>query len=983
MSMSRFSLFSGISLSACAVAISSAACAQESRSFAIPAGSLDGALTAFATQADQQLLYSEVLVAGKSSAGLTGRFLPSVALERLLAGTGLSARETRPGVILLYRPELASHERGDAATLIDDVIVTGSLLRNGGDIASPLVTLNRDDLDRSGRATVADVLTDLPQNYSGSGTLGALMTGADGSGSNSALSTGVNLRGLGPDATLVLLNGRRLAGTGFRAEFADVSAIPSAAVERVDVLLDGASALYGSDAVAGVVNVILRQNYDGQESRVRLGAARGGAEDIVVSHLAGRSWGRGSALLAYEYQHSGPLNASDRPYTADADLRPFGGSDRRDLYSAPGNIVGFDTATSRYVSQWAIRPNASGTAQTATDFAAGTSNLANIAQGVDLLPEQERNSVFARVRQGLGTRLDLSADLRFSNRVYGYDNLATATIFTVTQANPYFVSPSGATQHQIAYSFSNDLGPTRMNGSSRSLGMSGGGIVDIGRGWSLDGYLALAEEKNESRLSGQINSTFLNEALGTTVDNSDTVFSPTRDGYFNPFGGGAANSRAVLDFVSSGFTERRYRSRSLSANLLADGSLWALPAGDIEIALGAQVRKETFSQNSTSLTSGTSPQDSRRPVRERTISAIFAEARIPLFGPNNARPGLQKLELSLAGRFEDYDDVGSTTNPKLGLIWSPIETLKLRASYGTSFRAPSLPQIFDAAASGPSLVPLPGGGHLLAVLLYGGNPDLDPETAETYTVGFDLQRPGGLQLSLSLFDTRFSNRIAQPIIENIAHVLTDPALAPFAHFVEPSNPADLALVESIINAQSFVQPGLFPASDYRVILDGRWVNTSTVQVRGLDLSVGYPLETRFGHFDLNASGSYLFHYLNQTTPTAAIENLVGIVGYPVDLRARVGVDWWQGPWNASLYLNHVGGYEDRVGRDIEAWNTADFQLRWEPLTSGLQGLSLSLNVQNVFASDPPFYDSPLGFGFDPGQANILGRVVSFQLIKRW
>lgn len=983
MSMSRFSLFSGISLTACVAAISTAACAQEPRAFNIPAGSLDSALTAFATQADQQLLYSEALVAGKSSAGLTGRFLPGAALERLLAGTGLASRETRPGVILLHRPGMAGLERGEEATLVDDVVVTGSLLRNGGDIASPIVTLDRDDLDRRGRATVADVLTDLPQNYSGSGTLGALMTGSDGAGSNTALSTGVNLRGLGPDATLVLVNGRRLAGTGFRAEFADVSAIPSAAVERVDVLLDGASALYGADAVAGVVNVILRQTYDGQESRVRLGAARGGAEDILVSHLAGRSWGSGSAVLSYEYQHRGPLNASDRPYTADADLRPFGGSDRRDIYSAPGNIVGFDAATSSYVSRWAIRPNASGTAQSAADFAAGASNLANIAQGVDLLPEQDRNSVFARVRQSFGDRLDLSADLRFSNRDYGYENLPTATVFTVTRANPFFVSPSGANLHQIAYSFSNDLGTTRMDGSSRSLGFSGGGVLDLGRGWSLNGYLALAEERNESRLSGQLNSTFLNEALGTTADNPNTSFSAARDGYFNPFGAGSANGRAVLDFIGSGFTERRYRSRSSSANLLLDGSLWSLPAGDIKIALGAQVRRETFAQGSTSLTSGIAPLETIRPDRERTISAVFAEAKIPLFGPDNARPGLQRLELSIAGRFEDYDDVGSTANPKLGLIWSPVEDLKLRASYGTSFRAPSLPQIFDASASGPTLVPLPGGTRLLAVLLYGGNPDLNPETAETYTLGFDLQRPSGLRLSLSLFDTRFSDRIAQPIIENIANVLTDPALAPFADFVDPTNPADLALIESIINAPSFVQPGLFPASDYRVILDGRWVNTSTVQVRGLDLSFGYPIETTFGRFDLNASGSYLFDYLNQTTPTAPKEDLVGIVGYPVDLRARIGVDWSRGPWSAGLNVNHVADYVDRAGRGIDAWNTADLQVRWEPIISALSGVSLSLNVQNLFDSDPPLNDSPLGFGFDPGQANLLGRVVSFQLIKRW
>ncbi|MBB4799642.1 outer membrane receptor protein involved in Fe transport [Brevundimonas bullata] len=242
--MRRASLLSGSILAAGLIAVSATACAQEAREFNIPAGTLRDGLNLFATQSDQQILFSGEAVDGLKTQGLRGRHAPSAALDRLLGGTGLAWSETRPGVIFLRRSDGGAVV--DRATVVDDVVVTGTLLKASGELASPVVMLDRDELDRRGRGTVADVLAELPQNYAGSGTAGALLSGADRGGSNGVVATGVNLRGLGTDATLVLINGRRMAGTGFRGEFADVSALPSAAVERVDVLLDGASALYNA-----------------------------------------------------------------------------------------------------------------------------------------------------------------------------------------------------------------------------------------------------------------------------------------------------------------------------------------------------------------------------------------------------------------------------------------------------------------------------------------------------------------------------------------------------------------------------------------------------------------------------------------------------------------------------------------------------------------------------------------------------------------
>lgn len=221
--------------------------AQAARDFNIPGGTLDAALMTYARQAGVQILYTADLVAGLRTAGLTGRHEPGAALDRLLAGSGVVWSRSRPGVIVLRRA--SSPQASVEAVELGEVLVTGSLIRGPSETASPVVSLSAAEMDRAGHGSVADALQALPQTFGGTATPTTFLTASDAGGSNTTLATGVDLRGLGPDSTLVLVNGRRLAGAGSRGEFADLSSLPNAAVERVDILLDGASALYGSDAV--------------------------------------------------------------------------------------------------------------------------------------------------------------------------------------------------------------------------------------------------------------------------------------------------------------------------------------------------------------------------------------------------------------------------------------------------------------------------------------------------------------------------------------------------------------------------------------------------------------------------------------------------------------------------------------------------------------------------------------------------------------
>lgn len=975
----RTSLFAGVAL---AVIAGPAAHAQTPAQidFAIPAGPLGPGLNAYASQAGRQLMFTSSQVAGRSTSGVTGRMDPDEALRRLLRGSGLTAVVSPSGAWTLQR--MSGEEIAETTTL-DEVVVTGTLLRGPGDTPSPVTVIRRDDLDRTGRATVADALAALPQNYAGSGTPTAALVGSDPMQSNPGLATGVNLRGLGPDSTLVLVNGRRMAGAGGRGDFADVSAVPTAAVERVDVLLDGASALYGADAVGGVVNIILRRDFDGQESRLRLGASRGGAESVVAAHTIGKTWTGGQALLSYEFERQNALGTADRDYAATGDLRPFGGTDHRTIYGTPGNIVQFNSATGAYTSTFAIRPGTGGIATSPSDFAPGQQNFGNTRAGAALVPEHDRHATYLYLRQTLGSRVELSGDLRFSQRAFETESLTPTTIATVTSANPHFVSPTGATSHSIAYSFAEDLGSVQRSGRAQSLGASLGARLFLADDWEAEAFLTYGTEQTDDRQRGMIQSTFLQEALGNTPDNAATPFSAPRDGYLNLFGSGSANTRAVLDFISSGWSHYTDESEVASANLIVQGTALRLPGGDLKIAVGGQFRTERLRNAGLTFTSGLAPNSSRAPEKDREVSAAFVELRAPLVGPDNALPGVQRLELSIAGRLEDYDDIGSTANPKVGLLWTPFDDLLVRANWGTSFRAPAMTELAERRYISATFVADPP-GQQVALFEGGGNPDLKPETADTFTIGFDYRpKDKPYRFGATWFDIVFSDQIGRPALDNLTQVLLDPNLAPFVRRIDRTVAADRDAVDALIKSPDFLLPGVLPADAFGVIVDARWLNTSAVEVRGLDLRAAYDLDVGGGGLTVEATGSWMTDYRRQITATAPTVELVDTYGFPVELRGTVSAQWVRDDLSLRGAVNHVGGYRDLRDVRVGSWTTVDLQLGWRPSGSWGEGLSVTASIRNLFDRDPPFYDAVTGIGFDAGQADPLGRTVSLQLTQRW
>jgi outer membrane receptor protein involved in Fe transport len=985
-----------------------AAPAPATVAFDLPPGSLAGALEAFAAQSHQSVIFDAGTVAGHRFAGFHGSAAPAVVLQRLLQGSALTVEQTGPKVFVLKARSIAGepslHRIAMAQpTPVDqssveptappsptvqnpspsdtppaEVVVTGTHIRGVKAIASPTVEITQDDLRRDGDATIAEGLSKLPQVFNGQSTPNTYLVGSDSQGTNASAASGVNLRGLGASATLVLMNGRRLAGTGTLGDFTDVSAIPTAAVDHVEVLLDGASAIYGSDAVGGVVNLVMKKDFEGAETSARIGEDAGGVgASGQISQTFGFRWDGGHVLLALEYQHDDPLSAASRPYTANTNLTALGGTNHDTIYSDPGNILAINAAGTAYISEYAI-PGGSGIGLTPSSFLAGQTNPENGRLGTDILPEQDRSSVYLDAQQSLGPKTTLDLEARYNLHVFQYNAGTTDTAFIVTPANPYYVSPNSAPYEIVGYA-TDVTGPERATATSLSWDVSAGLDQDLGRTWRLSAYAGFAEEDGRDFISNVWNSSNLNEALGNGPDVPAV-------GYFNPYGNGSSNSKAVLSYIDDGYAWFTDMSQISTLDIQADGTLFTIPGGSVKGAFGAQYRHERFEGSEYSFASDT-PYVQAGPAYTRDVTGVFGELQVPLVGAANALPGVQRLDLSIAGRVEHYDDVGTTTNPKLGVVWVPIHDVKVHATYGTSFRAPSLPEVHQPTSYYPTPI-AEGASTVLALEEVGGNPQLKPQTATTWTAGIDYSphEITGLRVGVSWFSIDFKNQISTPGVNILEAGLDAPAYASLVTHIDPNNPVDEALIAGLLAKAPASTSSLYPASAYSAIIDDRYVNASAVSVAGVDFNADYSFKLGANAFDVFGTGSWLYDYSERVTAAAPSQQLVSTPNYPVDFRGRLTGVWTRGPYSIAATLNYVNSYRDPVAnRTIDAWTTADLSATWTPGPSHgpLAGLVVTAAVQNLFDQDPPFYDSPNAVGYDPANANPLGRVVSLQVSKRW
>ncbi len=956
------------------------------------------ALTALADQADLQILFTSESVQGLTARALTGAMLPEAALAALLAGTPLEYVRKRHDVFVV-RSRTASEEAGAASTpgsarardgqpadaagrltrkriaadrsnaprstALGEVIVTGTHIRDVEPVGAQIISMDRSDFDKTGLATVQDVVRTLPQNFGGGATEDTLL-GLEAQ-TNSAQGTALNLRGLGAGNTLVLVNGRRLAPGGSEGAFTDISNVPLTAIERIDVLPDGASALYGSDAVGGVVNLVLRDDYDSAETEGRAGAVTAGAlDEYQFAQTFGAQWRGGSGLVALEYYERGALAADDRDL-AISDLRRFGGDNFDTREGNPGTII-VGTQT------WAIPRGQDGTALSPADLTAGTANLYDLRAGSDLHPAQQRASALVSVHQELRDGVGLFADALYAHREAQAVSPGLRAPLVVPDTNPFYVNPTGGSDPVIvAYSFLDDLGSLTEDVEIETLNAALGARAAIGNDWLVTGYAGYALEEQNANQRGTVDFAALANALA----------DPNPATAFNPFGDGSNTNGATLAAIRA-HQHLTTHSDLRSINLTVDGPLAQWTGGDLKIAVGIDRREQAF--DAANETTGATSRFVIRSEFDRHITAAFGELVVPFIGADNRRRGFERLELSVAGRYEKYSDFDGTAVPGVGFVWSPAPGLAFRATWSESFKAPNLADL-DEINNGSVIAvlsdPQSPGGSAPMLVWFGKNADLQEGTATSWTLGLELisRALDGLSVGLTYFDIDFNGRVQE--IASAFPDITDPRVAPFVN----RNPTPEQRATICSRSEFFGNPADCLAAPIAGIADFRIQNIAISRTRGMDMLGKFEFANSLGDFSLGLNATWLFEFSQAVARSSPVLDLLDTQNNPLELHVRSSLSWSRLGFGSTMTLNYADSYHDVASdpnRRVGSWTTFDWRLGYEWDEEGwLGGSEVSISVQNLFDRDPPFLNNGLGIGYDQENADLIGRFIRLHFRKSW
>jgi iron complex outermembrane recepter protein len=945
--------------------------------FSIPAGDATNTVQSFLLQSNLVGLYGTEALTGITTNPVYGNFDAEEALTIMLKGTPLrfaiegssltlelskaqeSGSAEPSGVAKATTlaqtagPEEPEHFRDRPLAEPEQVVITGTLIRGVIDVMSPLEVIAKRDLSKTPYATVQDAVQALVSN---SGSSIGEDSGASG---NFLRGSTANLRGIGYGATLVLVNGRRQPYSGIQGDYVDLSNIPVGAVDRIEVLPDGASALYGSDAIAGVVNIIMKSDFQGGETQLRGGTAAGGASEKLFSQTFGTDWETGNFLASYQFLSRSDLAASDRVYSANSDKREFGGDDFRSFFSSPGNILDPRTGQPAY-----------GITESG-EIVAGAINLQNRIGHASLLPKRQSHNLYLSGAQQLGERVEFFGEARLGVRDVESNGISSGQVLQVPRSNPFLITPyPTAPTTFIAYNFINDLGPFHIDAGARSYTATAGATVDIGDSWKLTASVSSGAEKMDYRALNGADPGKVNAALA----------DPDPATAFNPFGPTNPETLAGIRMDQA----ETARSALTSGNLVADGTLTSWYAGDIRLAVGGEWRKEQLLRTVLGARTGNF---------DREVESAFAELSVPLVGDPEQPRATPRLELSLASRYERYSDFGTTWNPKIGIRWAPWDSMKFRASWGTSFKAP---QLFDrnyfrrnTATLAFAQDPKSPTRSTLALVAAGSNPDLSEETASTWTAGLDIVPSWlpDLQLSMTYYSIEYQDRIIVPGPSPSTRILLEEDVWQDVITRSPS-PAQIAeICDSGFYDGDVAQCKSAPVG---AVVDLRVRNLAATTVRGVDLKIDQVFRSSLGSFQLGLNGNYALDFQQQVTPRSPVVDVLDTVSNPVAFRARATADWYQRAWGrpgfgVNLTLDHIRGYQDVTAtsvREVGGFNSVDVRLSYRTAPDGYLGdVEFALNGANVLDRSPPFINREQGY--DLVNSDPYGRVISFSLQKTW
>lgn len=869
---------------------------------------------------------------------------------------------------------------------VEKIEVTGSnIKRIEGETALPVTVIKKEDIEKTGITTTAQLLDRLQVNS------GAVYNVSQGVGDSAKPGfAGASLRGLGPNNTLILLNGRRIANYAFDGAAVDVNSIPLAAVDRIEILKDGASAVYGTDAIGGVINFIMRTDFRGIEgSYYKTNVDRGGGDTdkyTVTVGFGDLNKQRFNILATFDKEENESIKAKSRSFAATA-VRPDLGIAQTSGNTIPAAII-FDANG----GQGNLNPLAASGCkpEIGSLYLGGVQCRYDFTSRLEIFPPVERKSAVVKAVFQATDALQLFGEYIFVENKARYASSETPVNDFV--GNGPFIYPAGGRYYPAPflrpngtlYTPSGDLGiawrgqdgglRTNLSKSEASRFVVGAKGT-IGR-WDYEGAYNKSESKvTDTYVDGWFRESLLNAAIRTGNIN---VFSVTGQ---DAAGAALLQSAKILEDV------RRSKGEVQAFDLKGSTELMQLAAGPMAIAIGLESRKEKFNDNPLSVLSsgdvlgggGNLPVTSAN----RRVSAVFGEMNLPL---------AKDLEAVFAIRSDRYSDFGSSTNPKVSLRWQPSKEVLVRSSFNTGFRAPSLPDLFqprffsNTAGVHDDPIRCPGGTALGAFVndglecgaqfqnQLGGVNTLQPEKSRQATIGVLLEPGQNLTFGADMFWIRRTNSLQS---------LSDTTVFDFYGVNDPLNAGGF-FVRNVRNATGGCvgdnptnpTPANIPCSiNYAVQVQQ---NVGTYTLTGIDITSAINFAMGgLGKGKLTLDGTYISRYEYQFAKDGQFTSNVGRFtsenGAVARWRHTLAFNWNKGPWGATVSQNFVQGYRDQGNaRDVGNVETYDMQGTW----SGIKGLQLVLGVRNLFDRDPPAsgQDQSFQIGYDPRYGDPFGRV---------
>ena len=971
---------------ACSAAL--AAQAQGGR-IDIPAGDLASALDAYASQSGTQLVYRADQLKGARSAGLKGQAASPQALDALLKGSGFHAQRDDSGAVLVVpqatpaqaapaaapRPRAAQSPAPQAATEtqvtdLQTVQVTGSRIpRAQVEGPAPITLVTAEDIRAAGFTSVPDVLQSLTQNGG--------ETQSQQSAGGADFSPGaqqVDLRGLGPNHTLVLVNGRRIADFplpfGGRSNFTDISSIPLGMIDRIEVLTGSASAIYGSDAISGVVNFILKKQADGTTIDYRYGwTEHGGGESHVLNLSSGFSRGAFNAVFGMEYRDQNPLWGFQRPQQDSSNDAPnpsrygypprnFLITDWWDDYIDPGEETCDALSSLNDGSmQYAYRRNYGN--YCGSDRAVAYRTMISKREGVN---------TFASLSYMFGNGSEWFADIQAGRHEVSLFRAPRSWSLMMPDGNEegYFYNQATEQieywQRQFTLEEMGGLQNGMVNTVQKTFGLTTGIRGVFGEDWDYEAAFSHSQYKASISwpqiVASKANALFLGPQLP-----GEYIFRGAAYPIFNADHARLYTPLTAAEYAGI-FANTTYHPQSLNQSLsftVTQAELFQLPGGAAGFAATAEMGYQNYDLKPDPLATQYyyySWKDSDG-KGSRNRWALASELRMPV---------LDSLNLSVAGRYDKYRFAGNAPGKftwSAGMEWRPLESLLVRGSYGTAFRAPDLHYVFTGPGNDETSVTdyylcdteepgesyddcsYSGEGIIRSRV---GNRALNPETSTAWTTGFVWSPSRVFDLSIDYFDIEMRNQVRDLSANEVMRQERDCRLG--------LNGADInsATCQDMLSRITRSQNG----SIYGVHVNP--INIANEATSGVDASANLRFDTGLGKFTLNGNYTWVREHVVQDYPDQPVVDKFAVnSGYDIPRsKASARLSWEREAWSASIQGRRLGSLPngwsyDEVWEDGDPgpWIEATYRYNANMQYKFNERAQVSLTVNNLFDKAPP------------------------------